>query len=99
MRPEHAGEPRLGTQRELPGPLQPGDAFVVRPGEAIAVDGRVLEGDSAVNEAMLTGESLPVEKHPGATVFAGTVNGEGALKCTATGTGKGTVLAGIKLEF
>ncbi|HEX6320024.1 MAG TPA: heavy metal translocating P-type ATPase, partial [Burkholderiales bacterium] len=75
--------------------LQPGDQFVVRPGDAIAVDGRVLEGDSSVNESMLTGESLPVEKHAGATVFAGTVNGEGALKCAATGTGKGTVLAGI----
>jgi Cu+-exporting ATPase len=75
--------------------LQPGDEFVVRPGDAIAVDGRVLEGDSSVNEAMLTGESLPVHKRAGATVFAGTVNGEGALKCAATGTGKGTVLAGI----
>jgi len=75
--------------------LQPGDAFVVRPGDAIAVDGRVVEGDSTVNESMLTGESLPVDKHPGATVFAGTVNGEGALKCMAVGTGKGTVLAGI----
>ncbi len=75
--------------------LQPGDEFVVRPGDAIAVDGRVLEGDSAVNESMLTGESMPVEKHAGATVFAGTVNGEGALKCAATGTGKATVLAAI----
>jgi Cu+-exporting ATPase len=75
--------------------LQPGDEFVVRPGDAIAVDGRVIEGDSAVNESMLTGESLPVDKHAGATVFAGTVNGEGALKCAATGTGKATVLAGI----
>jgi Cu+-exporting ATPase len=75
--------------------LQPGDEFVVRPGDAIAVDGRVLAGDSAVNESMLTGESMPVEKHAGAVVFAGTVNGEGALKCAATGTGKATVLAGI----
>jgi Cu+-exporting ATPase len=75
--------------------LQPGEQFVVRPGDAIAVDGRVVEGDSAVNEAMLTGESLPVPKHAGATVFAGTVNGEGALKCVATATGKGTVLAGV----
>ncbi len=75
--------------------LQPGDEFVVRPGDAIAVDGRVLEGDSSVNEAMLTGESLPVDKRAGATVFAGTLNGEGALKCAATGTGKATVLAGI----
>jgi P-type Cu+ transporter len=75
--------------------LKPGDEFVARPGDVIAVDGRVLEGDSTVNESMLTGESLPVGKHPGATVFAGTINGEGALKCLATGTGKGTVLAGI----
>jgi Cu+-exporting ATPase len=75
--------------------LHPGDSFVVRPGDAIAVDGRVLEGDSTVNEAMLTGESSPVDKHQGATVFAGTLNGEGALKCVATGIGKATVLAGI----
>jgi Cu+-exporting ATPase len=75
--------------------LQPGDAFVVRPGDAIAVDARVVEGDSTVNESMLTGESMPVPKHPGAMVFAGTVNAEGALKCAAVGTGKGTVLAGI----
>ena len=75
--------------------LEPGDAFVARPGDAIAVDGRVVEGDSSVNESMLTGESMPVPKHPGATVFAGTVNGEGALKCVAVATGKGTVLAGI----
>jgi Cu+-exporting ATPase len=75
--------------------LKPGDAFVVRPGDVVAVDGRVAEGDSTVNESMLTGESLPVEKHPGSTVFAGTVNAEGALKCVAAGTGKDTVLAGI----
>ena len=75
--------------------LRPGDAFVARPGDAIAVDARVVEGDSTVNESMLTGESMPVPKHPGAMVFAGTVNAEGALKCTAVGTGKGTVLAGI----
>ena len=75
--------------------IRPGDGFVVRPGDAIAVDGRVLEGDSTVNESMLTGESMPIAKHPGATVFAGSVNGEGALKCVAVGTGRGTVLAGI----
>ncbi|HZM34188.1 MAG TPA: heavy metal translocating P-type ATPase [Burkholderiales bacterium] len=75
--------------------LQPGDAFVVRPGDPIALDGRVLEGRSAVNESMLTGEAMPVDKQPGATVFAGTVNTDGSLKCVATGTGKATVLAGI----
>jgi len=75
--------------------LEPGAQFVVRPGDPIAVDGRVLEGRSAVNESMLTGEAMPVDKQPGATVFAGTINTEGSLKCFATGTGKATVLAGI----
>jgi Cu+-exporting ATPase len=75
--------------------LQPGDAYVVRPGDAVALDGRVLEGRSAVNESMLTGEAMPVDKQPGATVLAGTLNTDGSLKCVATGTGKATVLAGI----
>jgi Cu+-exporting ATPase len=75
--------------------LEPGDAFVVRPGDAIAVDGRVVQGESSVDEAMLTGESMPVDKHPDSRVFAGTINGERTLKCVATGTGKQTVLAGI----
>jgi Cu+-exporting ATPase len=75
--------------------LAPGDAFVVRPGDAIAMDARVLEGESDVNESMLTGEAMPVEKAPGARVFAGTVNGMRTLKCVATGIGRETVLAGI----
>jgi P-type Cu+ transporter len=75
--------------------LAAGDAYVVRPGDAIAVDGRVLEGESEVNEAMLTGESMPVEKAPDSRVFAGTVNGMRTLKCAATGIGRETVLAGI----
>ena len=75
--------------------LNPGDAFVVRPGDAVALDGRVAEGRSAVNEAMLTGESALKEKGVGDAVFAGTINGDGALKCVATATGKGTMLAGI----
>lgn len=75
--------------------LKPGDAFVVRPGDAIALDGRVLEGASAVNEAMLTGESMPVEKHPGSRVYAGTVNGMQLIKCVATGVGRDTLLSGI----
>jgi len=77
------------------GSLNPGDAFVVRPGDAIALDGRVVEGESSVDESMLTGESLPVEKHPGAKVFAGTTNGTRLLKCTATGVGRDTLLSGI----
>jgi Cu+-exporting ATPase len=75
--------------------LSPGDAFVVRPGDAVALDGRVVEGRSAVNESMLTGESVLKEKRAGDTVFAGTINADGALKCVATATGKGTMLAGI----
>jgi Cu+-exporting ATPase len=75
--------------------LKAGDAFVVRPGDAIAMDARVVEGEAEVNEAMLTGESLPVPKAPGSRVFAGTVNGMHALKCVATGIGRETVLAGI----
>ncbi|HVB48274.1 MAG TPA: heavy metal translocating P-type ATPase, partial [Burkholderiales bacterium] len=59
------------------------------------LDGRVLEGDSAVNEAMLTGESMPKDKRPGDRVYAGTVNGMQALTCEATGVGKDTVLAGV----
>jgi Cu+-exporting ATPase len=75
--------------------FKPGDAFVVRPGDAIALDGRVVEGDSSVDEAMLTGESMPVDKAPGSTVFAGTVNGMRLLRCVATGTGRDTLLSGI----
>ena len=75
--------------------IEVGNQFVARPGDIIPVDGRVLDGASHVNESMLTGESLPMVKGPGALVFAGTLNGDGALHCVATGTGKGTVLAGI----
>ena len=75
--------------------FKPGDAFVVRPGDAIALDGRVVEGASAVNEAMLTGESMPAEKIPGSRVYAGTVNGMKLIKCVATATGRETLLSGI----
>ncbi len=75
--------------------LHPGDVFVVRPGEAVPVDGEVIEGESAIVEAMLTGESMPRGKQPGAKVFAATVNGNGLLRCRATGVGSHTLLAGI----
>ncbi len=71
------------------------DVFVVRPGESVPVDGVVLEGASSVNEAMLTGESLPVPKGPGARVFAATLNSDGVVRCRATGVGHDTVLAAI----
>jgi len=75
--------------------LIPGDVFVVRSGEAMPVDGEVIEGTSSANEAMLTGESLPVTKATGDRVFAATINGDGLLRCRATGVGSHTLLAGI----
>ena len=72
-----------------------GDVFVVRPGESIPVDGVVLEGASAVNEAALTGESVPAEKEAGDRVSAATINQSGFLKCKATHVGKDTVLSQI----
>ncbi|KAF0164748.1 MAG: Cu2+-exporting ATPase [Rhodocyclaceae bacterium] len=75
--------------------LIPGDVFVVRAGEAMPVDGEVIEGASSANESMLTGESLPVTKAAGDRVFAATINGDGLLRCRATGVGSHTLLAGI----
>ena len=81
---------------EVPvGILLPGDRFVVRPGDAVPVDGEILEGASSTDEAMLTGESMPVDKGPGDKVFAATVNGQAMLRCRATGVGSATLLAGI----
>ena len=71
------------------------DRFVVRPGDSIPVDGIVTEGESAVNESALTGESVPVEKKPGDKVSAATINTSGYLVCEATRVGEDTTLAGI----
>jgi P-type Cu+ transporter len=73
--------------------LHVGDRFRVRPGEKIATDGRIVEGKSAVDESMLTGESMPVEKASGATVIGGSVNGTGSLLVEATRVGSETLLA------
>ncbi len=75
--------------------LRAGDQVRVRPGERVPVDGTVVEGSSAIDESMLTGESVPVEKTPRAAVIAGTVNGNGALLVRADKVGESTVLAGI----
>ena len=72
-----------------------GDIFLVLPGESFPVDGRVLEGESAVNEAALTGESLPVDKAPGSLVSAATINQNGALTCEARRVGEDTTLQQI----
>lgn len=71
------------------------DIFVVKPGESFPVDGIVTHGESSVDESSLTGESVPVDKSPGESVFAGTVNQHGFIKCTATGVGEETSLAQI----
>lgn len=75
--------------------VKAGDMFVVRPGENIPVDGVVIKGESAVNESALTGESIPVEKSPGNTVSAATINTSGYLECKATRVGQDTTLSGI----
>ena len=96
LQPKTARVERAGQLIELDAALLiPGDVFIVRPGENVPVDGEVLEGVSSINEAMLTGESLPVAKCAGDTVFAATANGEGMLRCRATGVGEHTLLAGI----
>ncbi len=75
--------------------IDSGMTLLVRPGERIPVDGAIIEGASAVDESMLTGESLPVEKHPGDRVIGGTVNQTGAFRYRATTLGAGSVLAQI----
>jgi Cu2+-exporting ATPase len=75
--------------------LREGDVILIRPGSSIPADGVVLEGSSAVNEAMITGESRPVQKKLDDNVIAGTVNGAGSLRVKVTGTGERTALAGI----
>ncbi|HEX2829503.1 MAG TPA: heavy metal translocating P-type ATPase [Burkholderiales bacterium] len=96
LQPSLARVERGGEIVEVPvAQMQVGDVFVVRPGDSIPVDGVVLDGASGVDEAMLTGESLPVEKERGARVFAATVNTTGMLRCRATGIGADTALAAI----
>ncbi len=75
--------------------VRSGDLVLVRPGERIPVDGKVIDGSSSVDESMLTGEPIPVDKKPGDTVAAGTINGQGMMTFTATRVGKETALAQI----
>jgi P-type Cu2+ transporter len=75
--------------------LRPNDLVLVRPGASIPADGEVAEGESSVNESMITGESKPVHKHPGEKVVGGSINGDGSLRVRVTATGEQTALAGI----
>jgi P-type Cu+ transporter len=87
---------RDGQEVEVPvDDVQVGDVLLVRPGDTLPVDGLVLEGQSAVDESMITGESLPVIKATGDTVIGGTVNRTGAFRMEATAIGRGTLLARI----
>ncbi|MFB0520418.1 MAG: heavy metal translocating P-type ATPase, partial [Desulfatiglandales bacterium] len=96
LRPKTATILQDGKETEIPlSQVRVGDVVIVHPGETIPVDGAVLEGESAVDESMLTGESIPVDKHPGAELAGGTINGEGRLKFEAKRVGKDTVLAQI----
>jgi len=85
-----------GGEEEVPiAELSAGDLVLVRPGASMPADGRVVDGRSSVNEALVTGESRPVKKGEGDEVVAGTINGDGALRVEVTGTGDDTKLAGI----
>jgi Cu+-exporting ATPase len=96
LRPATAWVRHGGQDVEVPiARVMVGDEILVRPGERIPVDGEVLDGTSAVDESMLTGEPLPVTKRTGATVVGATVNGAGVLRLRATRVGRDTVLARI----
>ena len=96
LRPTTARVVRDGEEVDIPvDQVVPGDVVLVRPGEKIPVDGRVTEGYSAVDESMLTGESMPVDKGPGDQVFGATLNANGAMYFEATQVGTETVLAQI----
>jgi P-type Cu+ transporter len=96
LRAKSARIVRDGQEMDVPvDEVRVGDLVIVRPGEKIPVDGAVVEGRSAIDESMLTGESLPVEKRPGDTVIGATLNKMGLLKFEATKVGKETALAQI----
>ena len=96
LSPKTATVLRHGQEASVPiEQVQQGEEFVVRPGESIPVDGVILEGDTAVNESALTGESIPVDKTVGDSVSAATVNQSGFIRCRATRVGQDTTLAQI----
>lgn len=96
LQPPTATVIRDGAELVIPASeIAEGDTLLIHPGESLSADGEVLSGRSTVDESMLTGESMPVGKEPGAKVFGGTVNGAGALTVRAENVGSQTVLSGI----
>ena len=96
LAPKRAIVLRDGAEEEIDADLvRVGDIFIVKPGASIPVDGEVIEGESAVNESALTGESIPVDKKPGSRVSAATINTSGYLKCRAARVGEDTTLSKI----
>ena len=96
LQPAEASILRDGQESRVPVErVRPGDLLVVRPGERVAVDAEVVEGESALDQSLVTGESVPVEVGPGDVVYAGTVNQGGALRVRAARTGEGMLLSQI----
>ncbi|WP_017378955.1 heavy metal translocating P-type ATPase [Paenisporosarcina sp. TG-14] len=96
LQPKMAFVERDGTTQEIPiDDVRIGDVLMIKPGSSIPVDAEVVSGNSAVDESMLTGESLPVDKSTGDVVYAATVNANGILRVKAQGIGKDTVLSNI----
>lgn len=96
LQPKRARVLREGEELEIPiDAIRVGDIMIVRPGEKIPTDGIVIDGHSAVDESVVTGESMPVEKAPGSKVIGGTVNKEGVLKVKATKVGSDTFIAQV----
>jgi Cu2+-exporting ATPase len=96
LAPPKATVIRDGAEREVPtAEVRVGDLLLIRPGAKVPVDGVVLEGESSVDESMVTGESMPVSKHPGDTLIGATINKNGTLRAQATAVGADTALAQI----
>ena len=96
LAPKRATVLRGGAEEDIPAEeVRVGDIFIVRPGASVPVDGEVIEGESAVNESALTGESIPADKKPGSFVSAATINTSGYLKCRAARVGEDTTLSKI----